>query len=118
MTKKNYIALLIIIGFFLIPSFTYACNKEMGTDLKQCCQKSHLMTDTTSHTNDLNHCSGKHTSASCHCSTASICCALPLIALFINNTLPDFLEIKTKFGYKNPYYTSVFKSLWLPPKIA
>lgn len=123
MHKKIHILLILILGFFLMPSVDAlacggnkeCCKKEIKiakTDKKGCCNASqkHHQKDSKKHD-----CGGKCGDSACHC-PVSIHFAL---SNFINITLPKSTIITslTDWHFINGNRQSVYLSLWLPPKI-
>ncbi|MBF7093080.1 hypothetical protein IUY40_16225 [Flavobacterium sp. ALJ2] len=118
MTKKFYILLLVMLGFLMGPTFTYAhetknemscCKKE--SPVKDCCNKK----DSTKKGHNCdNSCSG----SSCSSTTGN--CGFSTIAIFQteNNSLFDFSERKQNYYYTEIFISSDFRSIWLPPKIS
>lgn len=121
MDKKFHILIIILIlGFFLLPTLSYACETKSE---KSCCKK-----EISSKTEKKDCCNGKHSKdrdSSCggkcghsNCTTRTV--NLSLISFieieFKNNTF-DFSAKKPKFYHSETFISSWFSSVWLPPKI-
>ena len=122
--KKFHILLLVIFGFILTPTITYACGiksekkcckKESPakTDKKKCCSKTED-TDT-----DEKGCGGSCGDPSCNCPISIV------YSLFTFNTIADiqqyiFISIsdRSRFNYTEIFVKSVYDALRLPPKIS
>lgn len=117
-----YIAFLILIGFFLTPIQSYACGTESekvetfcekqldsGVEKGNSCDTEKGQCD--EHGKD---CGGNCGKSDCHCPSNST-----------NFTIPFFAQLgptkiilsKPKFYYQEAYYSTGFRSIWLPPKI-
>jgi hypothetical protein len=118
MTKKCYILLLLIFGFLLGPSFTYAhgAKKEMSccakpSTTKDCCKKKEA-------SKKAHDCDNSCTGSSCGCPAAY--CSFTAVVSFetTNNALFTFVERAQNFHYSEIFISSGFRSIWLPPKIS
>lgn len=122
MKKFHKFILIVTLGFFLIPSVTFACemksnksccNKEMSSkdNSKDCCKKNK---DSKSKNHDGN-CNGKcgHN----NCTTSSVHFNLAFFEIKIKNTNFDFSEIEQNYIHSETTISSGFTSLWLIPKI-
>lgn len=143
MVKSFSIVVVIMLGFFLMPSVSYACGKHhdkkgqthfaikfpqstisastninscCGTETSQSCKKGCCDKKNSQNGNHDDGCSGKCGHSSCHCPTVNF-----------GFTLPFFSEPKQRFivAFKkqfftdtDPYISSGFYSIWLPPKIS
>lgn len=121
MTRQISILLIVMLGFFLTPTLTYACGKSAEKTEKSCCKnetsKSEKKDCCKSHSqNDKNDdgCGGKCKNPSCHCPTTPPTIALPFVSKEKQNIL--FIE-KQNIPYTETYISSGFLSIWLPPKI-
>lgn len=115
--KKVHILLIVLLGFFLMPTFTFACENNLSKnnpsketsskmDKYDCCKKD-------SHSKNKNHerCSDK-------CNCASSCSnSFSITGLNLNNTILNFLYQKQNFYNYETSISSGFNSLWLIPKI-
>lgn len=124
MSKKVYILLIVMIGFFLAPSFAYACGKAAGRQ-KACCReasqseaagKDCCKKDRPSKHKCGEDCSGKCKDTSCNCSTPKTNVVFP--ALKSIQYYPLFCAAKQSFTDAESYTLSGFCSVWLPPKIS
>lgn len=123
MTKQIYILLIVVFGFLLTPTPTYACGKSHTKTEKTCCDKKTSQTkkndcckkehSQSNHDNDG--CGGKCGHSSCHCSGVNIAIALPFVSE-LKHTI-SFSE-KQSILYTETYISSGFRSIWLPPKIS
>lgn len=129
--KKFHILLIVLFGFLLVPSNTFACGKSCGSKTeKRCCKKetssnktekkSCCSKDDNSKSNDDKGCGGKCGHSKCGCS--SICPSTP-VNLFTDITFQsnifNFSSIeKVKFLYTTPSISDGFYSIWLIPKIS
>lgn len=121
MTKKFYIALIVMLGFVMMPSMAFACKAKAE---KACCKKeSDGIADkkacckTENKTSNKKSCDGACKHVSCTSSVPSV--ALTSVIYFSLN------EIKTAISCDNQLYhyfeiftSSDFRSIWLPPKIS
>lgn len=120
--KKFYILLIVVLGFFLMPTVTFACennsskhssSKETSSkmDKDDCCKDD-------SHSKTKNHegCGGKCSHSKCRC--ASSCnTSVSINELNFNRNIFNFFSEKQNFyNYENSI-SSGFNSLWLIPKI-
>lgn len=111
-----------MLGFFLTPTLTYACGKSAEKTEKSCCKNETSKSDKKdcykSHSQkDKNDdgCGGKCKNPSCHCPTVCFGCTLPFTSEPKYNVL--VVSKKQFFPYSDPYISSGFHSIWLPPKI-
>lgn len=124
MTKNFHIVfLLTLLGFFLIPALTYACEMKSGksccnnetsanTEKMDCCKN-----DNNSKNKDNESCGGKSKHSSCSCPIFHFSVILPVeteakIQCF------NFFDEKDKFNEKETNLSSGFYSIWLIPKIS
>lgn len=123
MTRFFYIALLTLIGFFLTPTDTYACGSKSKNTENTCAKQ----TDTEKEKDDCcdtekgqcgkhgKDCDGKCGNSNCHCPTSCINFTIPFFAQLSQTKI---ILSKPKFYYQEAYYSSGFRSIWLPPKIS
>jgi hypothetical protein len=120
--KNFHFLVILLLGFFLIPSHSFACeNKsekhssktEMSSKIekKDCC-------DTNSHSKGKNHnsCGGKCKHSKCIC-TASCSGFSAFFSVALKLNYYDFSNEKQKFHSSETSISSGFFSLWLIPKI-
>ncbi|MFV5698342.1 hypothetical protein ACM55H_08205 [Flavobacterium sp. ZT3R17] len=123
MSKKFYIMLLVMFGFFMMPSIAFACGTKSE---KACCKK-----EVSSKTEKADCCSKKHSSKNkshegCNGACKNISCSsstvyLGLSSLFytdLNNKNVSFSSEKQNYYYSEIFISSDFRSVWLPPKIS
>ena len=124
MTKQISILLIVMLGFFLTPTLTYACGKKTEKTEKSCCEKSPSQTGETkecckkSHSQDEKDddgCNGQCGNPSCHCPTINISITLPIFSELKHSV---FYVEKLNFLYTETYISSGFHSIWQPPKIS
>lgn len=121
MTRQISILLIVMLGFFLTPTLTYACGKSVEKTEKSCCKKETSKSDkkdccknhSQKDKND-DDCDGKCKNSSCHCPTAPLAIVLPFVTEMKYYNI--FLE-KVTIAYTETYISSGFRSIWLPPKI-
>ena len=121
---KNYhFIIIVLLGFFLMPSNTYACGKESkdhtckmevtanGTKKMSCC-------DGKKSSNEKG-CNGKCGDSKCGCSSACSSVSFNLISnnVSINNIFDFSTSLRIKFSYVTPSISNGFSSIWLIPKI-
>ena len=109
MSKKFYIVLLVMLGFFMTPSVAFAC----GTKTEKACCKKESSSKKESHEG----CSGACKDVTCSSSTVYI----GMTSLFhteLNNQLFSFSTEKQNYYYSEIFISSDFRSIWLPPKIS
>ena len=126
LSKHISFVILLCLGFFLMPSISYACAKKTAkTEQKSCSkeksEKSHhkdsCKDKSCKKCKDGHDCDGNCKHSSCGCSTSSSSVSLQIpIDLKITNPFAE--TKKQKFGFKEAYYSSGFFSIWLPPKIS
>ena len=123
MSKKFYILLLVVFGFFMIPSVAFACGTKTEkscckkkssskTEQKDCCKK-----ENTSNESSHDGCNGACKDLSCNSSTVY----MGLTSLFhteLNSQLFSFSTEKQNYYYSEIFISSGFRSIWLPPKIS
>ena len=123
MSRKFYILLLVMLGFFLMPSVAFACGtktekacckKESSseTEQKDCCKKEKK-------SNESSHdgCNGACKNISCGSSAIH----LGLTSIFnteLNKQIFSFSTEKQNYYYSEIFISSHFRSIWLPPKIS
>lgn len=123
MSKKFYILLLVVLGFFMMPSVAFACGtktekacckKESSskTEQKDCCKKEKK-------SNESSHdgCNGACKNVSCGSSAIH----LGLMSVFnagLNKQIFCFSTEKQNYYYSEIFIPSDFRSIWLPPKIS
>lgn len=121
MTRKAHIfTLILMLGFFLIPASTYAC--ETKTE-KSCCKK-----ETSSKTEKKDCCKdkqskgqGKNCGGKCghsNCTTSTV--QLSIVAsneIEFKTNLFNFATKKQKIYHYETDISSGFYFVWLPPKI-
>ena len=119
--KIHIFTIILMIGFFLSPSFTYACGTKTE---KICCKKETSLKDNEkdcckkSEQSNKNQegCSGKCGHSNCTTSTVSF----SLISLFEIEFKSNYFVFNTrkqKFYYNEANISSGFYSVWSPPKI-
>ncbi len=120
--NKIYIIIIVLLGFFLMPSATYACGSGSGkhsckmemsskTKMKDCCNKK-----SNSKESKDKGCSGKCGQSMCSVSSANIGITAP-IQYEILNTVFSFLEKKQNFSHSVSFISDGYTSIWLIPKI-
>lgn len=120
--KNFHFLLILLLGFFLIPSHVFACgNKsekhssktEMSDkkEKKDCCESS-------SHSKNKSHnsCGGKCKHSKCIC-TASCSGFSAFFAVALQFNHYNFSNEKQKFHCSETFISSGYSSLWLIPKI-
>ena len=124
MTKKIHILFLIaLLGFFLIPALTYACEMKSGksccnketsanTEKKDCCKN-----DNHSKNKDNDSCGGKSKHSSCSCPIFHFSVILPF-ETELKQQCFNFLDEKENFYDSETNLSSGFSSIWLIPKIS
>ncbi|MFV8465801.1 hypothetical protein [Flavobacterium sp. LB1P62] len=122
--KKFHIFLIVVLGFFLAPTVTFACgnNSEKGSCNKETSSKTHkddCFCSNDSHSKNKNHegCGGKCGHSKCGC--ASSCnSSITINGLNLNNKIFNFSYEKQNFYNSETFISSGFYSLWLIPKIS
>ncbi len=126
MSKHISFIILLCLGFFLIPSISYACAKKTAKTEQKSCSKDQstkavkkdcCKTKSCKKDSEHNDCNGKCKHSSCRCSTSSSSLSLP-IPLDLKTTNHFATTKKQKFGFKQAYYSSGYSSIWQPPKIS
>ena len=118
--NRFYILVLVLFGFLLMPSNTFACgNKsEKQSCKKESTSKSEKKSCCDNKDKSEKGCGGKCGHSKCGC-PSSIITALNFSGEihFKNNSL-DFISEKQKFSNSETFISSGFYSLWLIPKIS
>ncbi|MFV8268585.1 hypothetical protein ACNQGP_01460 [Flavobacterium sp. GT2N3] len=123
MSKKFYIVLLVMLGFFTTPSVAFAsgiktekacCKKESASkkDKKECCKK-----EPSSKEDSHEGCTGACKNSTCSSSSFY----LGISSLFyteVKKHLFSFSTEKQNYYYSEIFISSDFRSIWLPPKIS
>lgn len=120
--NKIYIILIVLLGFFLMPSATYACGSSSGnhsckmemsskTKMKDCCSKKSKSKESKD-----KGCSGKCGQSMCSVSPVNIGIATA-IQYEILNAVFSFSEKKQNFSHSVSFPSDGYASLWLIPKI-
>ena len=128
MSSKIYILILVTIGFFMIPSNSFACSSGCGTkktEPKESCNSDkhskHQAAENGCCSNEnqskrSNGCGGKCKHNSCHCTAPVLSLILPSFSeLTINHF--DFSHKKMSFTFKESNISSGFYYIWTPPNI-
>jgi hypothetical protein len=121
MTKKFYIVLLVMIGFFMMPSIAFACGTKSE---KACCKKvavsqTEQMACCNKEKKSKSHqsCNGGCKHVSCTSSVVSLALSSPFYIEF-NSQFFSFSSEKQNYYYSEIFISSDFRSVWLPPKIS
>lgn len=112
---------MLTIGFFLAPTYSYACGTKVDkdccrkevpskTEKKQCCN------DKSSKDQD-NGCEGKCGHSNCTTSSVTLSVILLNEIQFTNNNF-DFSNERNVFYHAESFITAGFTSIWLIPKIS
>ena len=129
MSKKFYILLLVMLGFFMTPSVAFACGTKAE---KSCCKKE------SSSKKDKKECCKKEKTSSCHstssknkseknncgddcnkCHSCSVHFVMNYLTPEFNSVLkPHFSDKKSNPDYSNPYFSFSFQNIWKTPKIS
>ena len=126
LSKHISFVILLCLGFFLMPSISYACAKKTTkTEQKSCSKdqsakaehKSSCKDKSCKKCKDGHDCDGNCKHSSCGCSTSSSSVSLP-IPVDLKTAAPFAETKKQKFGFKEAYYSSGYSSIWQPPKIS
>lgn len=117
--NKFHIIVIVLFGFLLIPSSSFACGnnsaKETSAkmDKEDCCKN-----DNHSKKNNHEGCGGKCNHSKCSCATSCNSCTVAINELKSNSNLFNFSSEKQKFHNYETSISSGFYSLWLIPKIS
>ena len=118
--KKIYILVIVLFGFLLTPSSSFACennsskqatSKETSSKMNKddCCKEN-------THSKNKN-CDGKCSHSKCGC--ASSCNSSFSISCWnLNNNIFNFSYEKQNFYNSETFISSGYYSLWLKPKIS
>lgn len=121
--KKFHILFIVVLGFFLMPTLTFACennslkhaiSKETSSKINKddCCKD-----DTPSKNKNHENCDDKCSHSKCSC--ASSCNSMFSISGWnLNNNVFNFSYKKQNFYNSETFISSGFYSLWLIPKIS
>ena len=121
MAKKVRILLILLLGFFLIPSSAFACNSKPDkvcckketpkkSCAKDCCKKSKHSSK------DKSGCNRDCSNTSCQCPTSDFVFILPFLVEIANEKI-ELLNDRHFFLDIKPYLSSGFYSIWTPPNI-
>ena len=125
---SKYITVFIFLGLgsLLIPRISYACAKKTVQHNQASCSKDHAKNEeqkdccnTESGKTDGHEqgCKDNCNHSSCRCSITSTSLGLDTSNEYFTST--HFTETKRqKFCFKETYYPSGYRSIWLPPKIS
>lgn len=122
--NKFHILIIVLFGFLLIPSSSFACEnnsskhsstKEVSskTDKEDCCKN-----DNHSKTKNHDGCGRTCNHSKCGCAISCISCTFAINELKFNSNLFNFATEKQKFYNYETNISSGFDSLWLIPKIS
>jgi hypothetical protein len=129
MSKQVYIALIVVLGFLLMPILSHACSKKTtpsqqkteqssasneesaDDDKKDCCKKAGSQKGKTD-----KDCCGKCDDGSCSCSVLNLAFSFPFVTTLISNNLSYSIQ-KQKYAHIEIYLSSGFYSIWIPPNI-
>ena len=133
MGKKIHILVFIMIGFFLIPSISFACGLGCGskkvtkTESKDCCDskkdRQQQATekgccDSGKHHKQDDGCSGKCKHNSCNCIAPVLNIIFTsFLELKLNNNF-DFSNEKKSFTLEDSNISDGFYYIWTPPNIS
>lgn len=118
--RLHYLLIILMLGSFLLPTFSYAC----GTKTETCCCKKEMSSKTEKKDCCKNkpskgkdhRCDGKCGHSNCTTSTTNFS-ILPFYEIEFKNNGFDFCFEKPKFYHSETFLSSGFTSVWLPPKI-
>ena len=120
--KKFHILLIVLLGFFLMPTLTFACENNSSKDSSSKETSSKMDKDdcckNDSHSKTKNHegCGGKCSHSKCGC--ASTCnTSVSINELNFNRNIFNCVSEKQNFYNYETSISSGFNSLWLIPKI-
>lgn len=120
--NKFHILVIVLFGFLLIPSNSFACgshseknscNKETSSNSEKmdCCKK-----DSHSKNKNSEGCNGK--CGHSNCVTASVHFSMTFFEIKFNNNNFAFSEKKQNYFNSETNLSSGFHSIWLIPKIS
>ncbi|MFV5694662.1 hypothetical protein ACM55G_04365 [Flavobacterium sp. LB3P122] len=123
MSKKFYIMLLVMFGFCMIPSLSFACGTKSE---KACCKKETFSKTGNADCCNKEHASKKKSHEGCNGACKNISCGSSTIHLGLttlsyidlNNKNFCFSSEKQNYYYSEIFISSDFRSVWLPPKIS
>ena len=126
MTRVKYILFILLCGFLLNPTESYACNSPEQTAVKKaCCEKDN---DSQQDNQDEKSCckSSKSDNKSCDGSCNNANCSITpaftsIIPFFVFNSSVSFELITSKkvnFFYLEKNILTHYFSIWAPPKIS
>ena len=120
----NKALLLVLLGFFLMPSISFACEMESE---QSCCSKDMSFTngekmdcckkEQQSKGNKDNESKGKTKHSTCNCFVFQISVIIPF-ETESNFLCVEILDKKDKFNQSETTISSGFSSIWLIPKIS
>ncbi|WP_395046160.1 hypothetical protein [Flavobacterium sp.] len=120
--KKFHILLIVVLGFFLMPAVTFACenNSSKHSSSKETSSKMDKddCYNNDGHSKTKNHegCGGKCSHSKCGC--ASSCnTSVSINELNFNRNIFNLFTEKQNFYNYETSISSGFNSLWLIPKI-
>lgn len=117
--KKFHIILIVMLGFLLTPSISFACGsgkhsckKEISKNSKNDCCSDHK------DSKKPEGCGGKCGHKSCGCGSACVASAALLQTIEFSGFVNPTYSFKSNFYYPKNLISSGFYSLWLIPKIS
>jgi len=122
--NKFHIIVIMLFGFLLMPSITFACENNSVKHSSQreissktcdddCCKKDGL-----SKTKNHDGCGGKCKNSKCGCASSCNSSTVVFAQLNFNSNPFNFASEKLKFYNYQTSISSGFNSLWLIPKIS
>ena len=113
------------LGFFAIPTLTYACGIKSTKTEKSCCKKSEAEKSNkndcckkhkSKNDKDKKGCDGKCNNPNCSCPTNNFAFALPFwIETKVKTYFAESKKIKSY--YNENYLSDGFVFIWTPPNI-
>ena len=129
--SNRYCILLLLLGFFLTPALSYACDSDMDDTEMSCCAADQTFGQAPSGKVSASCCSGEASGqetcgGNCEGACGQSACSCPIthsnFALLVlsfdwEGNRCRYAFQKTKFHDKEFYLSSGFNTVWLPPKI-
>jgi hypothetical protein len=120
MKKFHILVIILILGFFLVPSFTYACETKSVKMEKSCCKKDQLNNTNKKdcckkkQSKNTNDCNGQCGDKNC-ISYATHYPLIPNSDIELSNNKRYFITDILQFHYNETYLSTDYYSIWRPP---
>jgi len=118
MIRKIYILVFVTIGFFLIPSISFACGSCSKDKIEKKEKKEKDCCNDDNHSSKHKECGGKCKHPSCNCIAPAFNIILTSFTEVIPNNNFDFSNEKKSFTFEESNISTGFYYIWTPPNIS